>query len=123
MKEPRTTSKDLQPLLPQLRSVLKIQQRARDWIKMASMSLEEKNTADDKPKHKHKGLSHVYQKTNVKQDFWGNSFRENILLTDKLQAELSFLIQHIVRTGSSEPETSLSYTAIGLGCSGLPIMH
>lgn len=69
---------------------------------------------------------------NKQENYFLHSFFLNNLkkkLTNQLQVwirdafyslglglELFFLIKLIVKTGSGDPEPSLSYTAVGLGC-------
>lgn len=50
------------------------------------------------------------------------SGRQTVSLLLGLGLKLSFLRKHIVRTGSGDSTPSLSYTAIGPDCWGLPMM-
>ena len=57
--------------------------------------------------------------------FYGTSFqfgfgRQTLSLLSRLGLKLSFLLKHIVRAGPGDPESSLSYAAIDVGCRGFP---
>ncbi|MEY6618797.1 hypothetical protein AB8Y00_15140, partial [Listeria monocytogenes] len=57
--------------------------------------------------------------------FCGTSFqfgfrRQTLSLLSRLGLKLSFLLKHIVRAGPGDPESSLSYAAIDVGCRGFP---
>ncbi|KAL4007319.1 hypothetical protein ACER0C_001171 [Sarotherodon galilaeus] len=46
--------------------------------------------------------------------------RQTLSLLSRLGLKLSFLLKHIVRAGSGDPESSLSYAAIDVGCREFP---
>lgn len=52
-----------------------------------------------------------------------SSLAQTSSLPLRLGFKLSPWIKHLVRDGSGHPEPSLSYSAIGLGYCGLPMMH